>query len=193
MEARLCSIWSIVFTYAHTSYRHPGIVEKCQQQHLRNVVKDWQPICLHCRYPRHLSTGELQVSHSQRWERSRWISAVGGCHKRKRIVAVAFWHPCREKKHQTLRGMLKICWICLCTWRSLSLSLSLSLTQCSTQKLVNHGKPSSDFDNHSDVCQTASLDTRSADSGWPPYLLVETSLQRSTKPVHAACLILMKL
>ena len=75
----------------------------------------------------------------------------------------------------------------------LSLSLSLSLTQCSTQKLVNHGKPSSDFDNHSDVCQTASLDTRSADSGWPPYLLVETSLQRSTKPVHAACLILMKL
>ena len=41
-----------------------------------------------------------------------------------------------KKKHQTLRGMLKICWICLCTWRSLSLSRACSW-------IVHHAYPTS--------------------------------------------------
>ena len=76
----------------------------------------------------------LQVWHSQRWERSRWISAIGGCHKRKRIVWVAFWHPWRGKKN------IKLCEECSRYVESASV-LDVLSRACSW--IVHHAYPRS--------------------------------------------------
>ena len=120
-------------------------------------------ICLHCPYPRHLSTGLAQPTLRKvevnicRWRLPQAKKNCGSC------ILTSLQGKKTSNFARNAQDILESSWICLYTW----------LTQCSTQKLVNHGKPSSDFDNHSDVCQTAG------------NILAK---KYQTEPVHAACL-----
>ena len=126
MEARLCSIWSIVFTYAHTSYRHPGIVENIYEtssrtgNHLSALPLPSAPVYRFGTANAEKGRGEylpLEVATSE-----------------KELCELLFDIPSVKKNIKLCEECSRYSWICLCTWRSLS---------CACSWIVHHAYPTS--------------------------------------------------